>query len=85
MGNPEDPGADMMGGDMIIPDGQPMGEYQAQSGQQEQQFQYIQGQEELMADHSKTQIQQYNAEQQIGESLDRQYMQQLKAQESGSN
>ncbi len=82
MGNPEDLGDDMMGDDMIIPDGQPMGEYQAQSGQQEQQFQYIQGQEELMADHSKDQIKQYNAAQQIGESLDQQYMQQLKQQES---
>ncbi|TXI91757.1 MAG: hypothetical protein E6Q33_09130 [Neisseriales bacterium] len=84
VGNPEDIGDDMMGDDMYLPNGQPMGEYQAQSGQQEQQFQYIQGQEELMADQSKQQIKQYNAEQQIGESLTQQYMQQVKPQ-SGNN
>jgi hypothetical protein len=84
VGNPEDIGDDMMGDDMYMPDGQPMGEYQAQSGQQEQQFQYIQGQEELMADQSKQQIKQYNAEQQIGESLTKQYMQQIKSQQ-GNN
>lgn len=77
MGNPYDLGEDMVGGDMYMPDGQPMTEYQAQSGQQEQQFQYIQGQETLMHDRSEEQLNQYNQEQKLSESMDQEYLRQI--------
>lgn len=80
MGDPYDLGDDMMGDDMYMPDGESMKEHQTQSGEQEQGFQFVQGQEQLMEDNSKEALKNYNAEQQIGESMQQQYQAQINAQ-----
>lgn len=77
MGNPYDMGDDMMGDDFVMPNGEGMGEYQGQSGAPEQQFQYIQGQEQLMEQSSKDARKAYFQEQAIGESMDQQYIKQI--------
>jgi hypothetical protein len=77
MGDPEDLGDSMMDDDMIMPDGEGMAEHQAQSGEQEQSFQYIQGQEQLMEDHSKEALKAYNQQQQIQDKMVEQYQQQI--------
>lgn len=75
MGDPYDPYDGM-----YMPNGEPMHEFNPQSGQPEQEFQYIQGQEQLMEDHSKTALRQYNQEQKIGNTLVSDYRQQIDAQ-----
>lgn len=65
---------------MFLPNGEPMHEYNPQSGVPEQQFQYIQGQEELMRGHSQEALQQYNQEQQIGNNMVNQYHTQIDSQ-----
>ena len=78
LGNPEDLGDSMLDGDdMVMPDGEGMAEHQTQSGEQEQSFQFIQGQEDLMADHSKQALKAYNQQQVIGAKLEQQYQQQI--------
>jgi hypothetical protein len=77
MGDPMDMGMD---DGMFMPNGEPMKEFNPQSGQPEQEFQFIQGQEALMADHSKTALKQYNQEQAIGNGMEHQYQQQIDAQ-----
>lgn len=66
-----------MDDDVYLPNGETMHEYQTQSGEQEQSFQYIQGQEDLMADHSRQALAQYKQEQVIGESMQQQYWRQI--------
>jgi hypothetical protein len=81
MGNPYllDDGIDDMG--MFLPNGETMHEYNPQDGeQQEQYYQYVQGQEQLMADHSREAVADYNSEQKIGNKLDNQYQQQIDSQ-----
>lgn len=78
MGDPYE-GDDMMGDDMYVPDGEPMHEYQTQSGEQEQQFQYIQGQEQLMRTNSQEKLQQFNDSRQLTESMDKQYLVQIES------
>lgn len=65
---------------MFLPNGEPMHEYDSQSGLPEQQFQYIQGQEELMRGHSQEALKQYNQEQQIGNNMVSQYHTQIDSQ-----
>lgn len=65
---------------MFLPNGEPMHEFNTQSGQPEQEFQYLQGQEQLMANHSKDALQQYNQEQRIGNKMVNQYQQQIDTQ-----
>jgi hypothetical protein len=84
MGNPYDMGDDMMGDDFVMPNGEGMGEYQGQSGAPEQQFQYIQGQEQLMEQSSKDARKAYFQEQAIGESMDQQYIKQIDQQTNQS-
>lgn len=79
MGNPYNLGDDMMGDDFIIPNGEPMREMQTQSGEQEQQFQYLQGQEQLMRSNSQEKVQQYYANQQLTESMDSEYLRQIES------
>lgn len=77
MGDPYllDDGLDDMG--MFLPSGETMHEYQSQDGEQQQYYQYVQGQEELMADHAKEAQADYTAEQKIGNNLDNQYQKQI--------
>lgn len=77
MGDPVGMGLD---DGMFMPNGETMHEYTPQSGQPEQAFQFMQGQEDLMADHSKTELKQYNQEQVIGNGMVHQYQQQIDAQ-----
>ena len=84
VGNPDEVGSDMVDDDIYLPNGEPMTEYQAQSGQPEQEFQYIQGQEQLMQGNAQNQIQQYQQEQKIGESLERQYQKQINQQKQNN-
>ena len=76
MGDPYDP----YDGGMYMPNGEPMHEFNPQSGQPEQEFQFIQGQEQLMEDHSKTALRQYKQEKKIGNTLVNDYHQQIDAQ-----
>ena len=62
---------------MYLPNGEGMKEMQTQSGEQEQSFQFIQGQEQLMHDHSQQALKAYNQEQVIGKNMQQQYMQQI--------
>lgn len=80
MGDPYDLGDDMIGDDMILPDGEPMTEYQSQSGVPEQQFQYWQGQEQLMRSNSQQKVKQYYQNLQMDESIDKVYLQQVESQ-----
>jgi hypothetical protein len=65
---------------MFMDNGETMHQYTTQGGQNEQYYQYVQGQEELMADHSRTQVNDYVSEQKIGNKLDNQYQSQIDAQ-----
>lgn len=69
---------------MYMPNGEPMHEFNPQSGQPEQEFQFIQGQEQLMHDHSVQQVRQYSQEQQIGNNLEAQYHQQIASKDGES-
>ncbi|MDD3265817.1 MAG: hypothetical protein PHC75_01385 [Burkholderiales bacterium] len=75
MGDPYD-----LGDGMYMPDGETMREHQTQDGEQEQGFQYMQGQEELMADHSKEAVATYKDEQVIGNQMENQYQKQIDTQ-----
>lgn len=72
MGDPYD-----LGNGLYLPNGETMHEYQTQDGEQEQAFQYTQGQEELMSDHSKEDVAKYNDEQVIGDKMENQYHKQI--------
>lgn len=80
MGNPYDMGDDMMGDDMYLPNGEAMQEMQTQSGEQEQQFQYWQGQEQLMRSNSQEKVKQYYQNLQMDESMSKIYLQQIESQ-----
>lgn len=75
MGDPYD-----LGDGIYMPDGETMREYQTQDGEQQQSFQYMQGQEELMADHSKEAVAAYKDEQGIGNKMENQYQKQIDSQ-----
>lgn len=76
MGDPYD-----LGDGMYMPDGETMREHQTQDGEQEQGFQFMQGQEELMADHSKEAVATYKDEQVIGDKMENQYQKQIDSQD----
>ncbi len=80
MGDPYDLGDDMVGADEFMPNGESMKEHQTQSGEQQQGFQFMQGQEQLMEDNSKDALKSYNAEQKIGDSMENQYQAQIESQ-----
>ena len=89
MGDPDQLGDDGMMGDEddmgeFMPNGEPMHEYQTQSGEQEQSFQYIQGQEQLMEENSKEALKKYNDEQVIGDKMQQQYTNQIDQQTNQS-
>lgn len=81
MGDPDEIGGEGMDGedDMgeFMPNGEPIHEYQTQSGEQEQSFQYLQGQEQLMEENSKEALKKYNDEQVIGDKMQQQYTNQI--------
>lgn len=57
-----------------------MQEMQTQSGEQEQQFQYWQGQEQLMRSNSQEKVKQYYQNLQMDESMSKIYLQQIESQ-----
>ncbi len=89
MGDPDEIGGEGMddADDMgeFMPNGEPMHEFQTQSGEQEQSFQYLQGQEQLMEENSKEALKKYNDEQVIGDKMQQQYTNQINQQTDQTN